>query len=84
LTFPDKIVKIENMTIKNILNWFLDFAIDHPCAMAFICLVIPFILLGLARVFDNTVIPKLLAVLIIAPFVILIIKDLSDKLNKNQ
>jgi hypothetical protein len=58
-----------------------DFASDHPRSMAFICLATLLVIFGLAQIFENTIIPKILAILIIAPFVILIIAELSGKLK---
>lgn len=74
---------MDNMR-KQILVRLCDFALDHLRIMGLICLVVPLVLLGLTRFFENTVIPKLLAVLIIAPLVVLIVAELSGKFARKQ
>ena len=61
---------IDNMIVKHILNRFCDFAIDHPRAMAFICIAIFVAIVGLAGIFEGTIVPKILAFLIVSFFVI--------------
>jgi hypothetical protein len=74
--------RIITVQAKRIMNWLLDFSSDHPRIMAVICLTLPLALLGLGRIFEGTIIPKLLAVLIIAPFAILIIAELCGAFDK--
>jgi hypothetical protein len=70
--------------MKNIFNKVYAFSLDHETAFALILLSVIFSIFILGYFFAGTAIGKIVAALIVVPFVILVIAELCGKIEHKE